>query len=274
MAYVRRHWVDYPDTSTPIDADALNNIEDGIEESHNIQLLAVTDTAPSECAEGDKYFDTTTNLIYTATGTDEWGETGETPIADILYIVLDEQTSYTYNGTTLVSVGGGSSAGGEVLPVGSEIDYDGTTVPTGWEQVEYPNIITAYRSADYSITQTGAYEAIPFDVNEKAGTKLTLNSSGGVVIGAGVANVKISAKITLVGASLTAGNKNLVIMKNGTIVDRIWARIDTYNSYMAMPSRVISVNEGDVITLAFYGTQNDKISGTSPFSQMTVEVVE
>lgn len=135
MAYTRRHWVDYPDTTTPIDADALNNIEDGIEESHNIQLLAVTDTAPSECAEGDKYYDTTTKLIYTATDTDEWGETGETPIYDILYIVLDEQTSYTYNGTTLVSVGGGSSTGGgETLPVGSEIDYDGTTVPTGWEE--------------------------------------------------------------------------------------------------------------------------------------------
>lgn len=137
MAYTRRHWADYPDTTTPIDADALNNIEDGIEESHNIQLLAVTDTAPSECAEGDKYYDTTTNLIYTATGTDEWGETGETPIADILYIVLDEQSTYTYDGTDLVSVGGGSSAGGETLPVGSEIDYDGTTVPTGWEEVEY-----------------------------------------------------------------------------------------------------------------------------------------
>lgn len=135
MAYVRRHWVDYPSTETPIDADALNNIEDGIEESHNIQLLAVTDTAPSECAEGDKYFDTTTNLIYTATGTDEWGETGETPIADILYIVLDEQSTYTYDGTDLVSVGGGSSAGGETLPVGSEIDYDGTTVPTGWQEI-------------------------------------------------------------------------------------------------------------------------------------------
>lgn len=121
MAYVRRHWVDYPDTSTPIDADALNNIEDGIEESHNIQLLAVTDTAPSECVEGDKYYDTTTKLIYTATGTNEWGETGETPIADIFYFVLDEQTGYTYNGSTLVSIGGESmpSILSTIYPVGS-----------------------------------------------------------------------------------------------------------------------------------------------------------
>lgn len=133
MAYTRRHWVDYPDTTTPIDADALNNIEDGIEESHNIQLLAVTDTAPSECVEGDKYYDTTTKLIYTATGTNEWGETGETPIKDILYIVLDEQTSYTYNGTTLVSVGGGSSTvGGETLKIGTILPFSGSTLPTGY----------------------------------------------------------------------------------------------------------------------------------------------
>lgn len=124
MAYTRRHWVDYPDTSTPIDADALNNIEDGIEESHNIQLLAVTDTVPSECAEGDKYYDTTTKLIYTATGTDEWGETGETPIADILYIVLDEQSTYTYDGTDLVSVGG-SGGGTNIINEYSESTTDG-----------------------------------------------------------------------------------------------------------------------------------------------------
>ena len=131
MAYVRRNWVDYPSTETPIDADALNNIEDGIEESHNIQLLAVTDTAPSECAEGDKYFDITTKLIYTATGTDTWGETGETPIYDILYIVLDEQTTYTYNGTDLVSVGGGAGSGGS-LPTGSVTMFAGLSAPNGY----------------------------------------------------------------------------------------------------------------------------------------------
>lgn len=165
----------------------------------------------------------------------------------------------------------------ETTPVQAQIVDGYSTSTTDGYSANYinqkTNIITAYRSADYSITTSSVYEAIPFDENEVVGTKLTLNSSGGVVIGAGVTNVKISAKITLVGASLTAGNKNLVIRKSGTIVDRIWARIEANNSYMAMPNRVISVNEGDVITLAFYGTQNDKISGTSPFSQMTVEVV-
>ena len=136
------------------------------------------------------------------------------------------------------------------------------------------DIITAYRNTDYSITTSGVYEKIPLEVYESVGNKLTLNSSGEVVIGAGVTKIKTSAKICLVGANLTAGNKNLVIQKNGSIVDRIWARIDAYNSYMAMPSRLISVTEGDVIALAFYGTQNDRISGTTLFFNFTVEVVE
>ena len=74
----------------------------------NIELIAVSDTAPSECSVGDRYFDTTTNLIYTATGTDTWGVDGEEPIEGIFYIVFNEQSSYAYDGTTLVSVGGGT----------------------------------------------------------------------------------------------------------------------------------------------------------------------
>ena len=83
---------------------------------NNIQLLAVTDTAPSECNIGDKYYNTETGLIYTAIEEDTWGTIGETPITDILYIVLEERTSYTYDGTDLVSVGGGAGSSVVVEP--------------------------------------------------------------------------------------------------------------------------------------------------------------
>ena len=73
----------------------------------NIELIAVVDTAPAECSTGDKYYNTTTKKIYTATATDTWSETGEDPISGILYIVYNEQASYSWDGTDLVSVGGG-----------------------------------------------------------------------------------------------------------------------------------------------------------------------
>ena len=63
MAYEKQIWENLPSTNTPVSADRLNHMEDGIYEA------------------------------------------------------------YEHGG------------GGETLPVGSEIDYDGETVPTGWEQV-------------------------------------------------------------------------------------------------------------------------------------------
>lgn len=73
----------------------------------NIELIAVTDTEPAECSYGEKYYNTTDKLIYTAVATDIWSENGEQPISGILYIVYAEQASYSWNGTDLVSVGGG-----------------------------------------------------------------------------------------------------------------------------------------------------------------------
>lgn len=85
-----------------------------------IDLLAVTDTAPSECSTGDKYFNTTNNQIYTATAQNTWSETGETPIKNIMYIVYDQQSSYSWNGTNLVIVGESSRAElAAVYPIGS-----------------------------------------------------------------------------------------------------------------------------------------------------------
>lgn len=78
---------------------------------NNVELIAVTDTAPTSFGTGDKYYNTTTNRIYTARS-GEW-ISPEEPIKGILYIILEEQKSYTYDGTTLISVGGG--AGGIVV---------------------------------------------------------------------------------------------------------------------------------------------------------------
>jgi len=120
----------------------------------NVTLVAVSSTEPSTCYTGDQYFNTTTNLIYTAIETNVWGTTGEQAKIGITYIVFGTQTAYAYNGTTLISVGGGASGGGETLPVGSEIDYTGTAqdIPDGWEEVEsewtYVGTITGQTNLD------------------------------------------------------------------------------------------------------------------------------
>lgn len=113
MAYTKTTWVN---DQTELNAQNMNHIEDGIANTQNVQLIAVSDTAPSECQINDKYYNTEDNLIYTATNEDTWSEDGEEPIYDILYIILDEKTTYTYNGETLISVGGGGGGGITVAP--------------------------------------------------------------------------------------------------------------------------------------------------------------
>ena len=108
-----------------VNATRMTHIEKGIKNAYNVSLTAITSIEPSECNEGDKYFNTSDNLIYTATDTDTWSETGETPISDKTYILTSNGSTYSYNGTTLVRFGGGT---GEI-PIGGSSDYWGTTDP-------------------------------------------------------------------------------------------------------------------------------------------------
>ncbi len=100
---------------TPIDAINLDKMDSAIEtiieeelpSVINVELLAVTDVAPTECSTGDKYYNTEDKKIYTATGEDTWSSTGEDPLDGILYVLFDKRNTFAWDGTDLISVGGG-----------------------------------------------------------------------------------------------------------------------------------------------------------------------
>ena len=127
MAYNK---INFVNDTTEVSAENMNHIEDGIEKAYGQLLLAVDSTAPSECSSGDRYFNTETNKIYTATGTNTWGTTGVDAELGVFYIILETQNIYTYNGTTLVSVGGGAGGGG--TPIGTIEAYSGSSAPNGY----------------------------------------------------------------------------------------------------------------------------------------------
>jgi microcystin-dependent protein len=134
MAYERVNWLNKGEAGAKaINKTNLNQMDKGIYDLQNVELIAVTDITPTECAKGEKYFNTIDNLIYTATDTNTWGTTGEKALRGILYVVISSQTSYYYNGTTLISIGGGSGgASGDTLPIGSIVPFGGENVPTNW----------------------------------------------------------------------------------------------------------------------------------------------
>ena len=115
--------------------------------SSNVELLAVSDTAPSECSTGDKYYNTETGLIYTATATDTWGTVGEEPIEDILYVVFSEKNTYAWNGTDMLSVGGGS---GSEIVIGDEEPTEDTKmiIDTDAFNPQYSDITDEYSEAN------------------------------------------------------------------------------------------------------------------------------
>jgi microcystin-dependent protein len=128
MAYTKTNWVN---DQTELSAENFNHLEDGVEKAYGQLLLAVDSVAPEECVEGDKYYNTETNKIYTATGTNTWGTTGVDAELGVFYIVLESQNIYTYNGEKLISVGGGAG-GGDSTPIGTIQEYAGSTAPDGY----------------------------------------------------------------------------------------------------------------------------------------------
>ena len=127
-----------PNKTTPINAENLNKIQENVEKAiknrkPTIELLTVSSTAPSTCAVGDKYYNTTTSKIYTATATNTWARTGENPSNLYLYVDLEHKELYYFDGTRFVSYGGGSGGtGGDTVPIGSIVAFASDTIPSGW----------------------------------------------------------------------------------------------------------------------------------------------
>ena len=72
-----------------------------------VELKTVAEEAPTQCEEGDLYYNTTTNLIYKATGNNVWGATGENPTSKYLYVGKTNSKLYYYDGQDFKSYGGG-----------------------------------------------------------------------------------------------------------------------------------------------------------------------
>ena len=106
MAYQKQI---YQDGVTEYTEELYEHMDDGIFGAYPVQLIAISDTAPSTCAKDDKYYNTSTKKIYTATGTNTWGTNGETPLEDTAYWLISENGSYAWDGTDLVSIGGGKA---------------------------------------------------------------------------------------------------------------------------------------------------------------------
>lgn len=81
-----------------------------------VELLTLSDTAPASCVTGDKYYNTSTKKIYTATGTNTWGTTGVDPDTGVIYVDLSTDASYRWSGSTMINIANPIGAATESTP--------------------------------------------------------------------------------------------------------------------------------------------------------------
>lgn len=241
MAYNK---INFVNDETEASAENFDHMEDGILNSYNVSLLAVSDTAPSECSIGDKYYNTTTKKIYTATGTNTWGSTGEDPISDILYVVFSEKNTYSYDGTDLVSVGGGS--GSEIVVEPDEPTEDTKLI---FESID---LDAQYTEAEYYSTEEVKTNKVWID--GKPIYRKCFQTTSTANINTGIENDTIIKMDCLVKQTGSNNWRNIpwLFVMNNNIGDNAWAGGFYYTagqirfqagSYLADVDKVVLIME-------------------------------
>lgn len=126
-----------------------------------IELVAVTDTAPSTGDAGDKYFNTSTGKIMTYEG-GAWGSAAD-PEKDKIYVNLANDMAYRWSGSAMVQIGADKLKG-----VAETITGDGTTTSFAVNH----NLGT--RDVTVEIYDTTTYEKIYVNVVHTSTSAITL----------------------------------------------------------------------------------------------------
>ena len=142
------------------------------------------------------------------------------------------------------------------------------------------NVATATLSAQITDLYTSAYTMLELDLPNVAGSKLSVNNYGEIVIGSGVTKVLVSGIIAFEQIAV-AGNRHAIICKNSYSAANTLAWTgDTMAvsdaKSLVIPPQLVNVQEGDTIGLYYWTQQStDRIGGNEygGRTSLTVEVV-
>lgn len=137
------------------------------------------------------------------------------------------------------------------------------------------NIITAKLSASFEPPDYANFHIVPLVQDTKVGNKLSINSDGGIVIGAGVSKILISASTNIYVSEI--GYSFLRIVKNsvGLLEKYIQTKDNGYQAKtLDITPCLFIVSEGDIITLQYKTSALSSLLYAGRNTYMTVEVVE
>lgn len=142
------------------------------------------------------------------------------------------------------------------------------------------NVMTAYLTANVTNLAVSTYTKIPLDSSNGVGSKLTLQSDGGIKIGANVSKIIVSARASIQG-SATTGRRHLRVMKNSYTNNNTiaWSQDDfgaSVTEDIVITPTVGDVQEGDVVYLWYYVPNSADVIGGNAYgcrTSMTIEVI-
>jgi len=142
------------------------------------------------------------------------------------------------------------------------------------------NVMTASLSANVTNLVVNTYTKVPLDLSNGVGSKLTLQSDGGIKIGANVSKILVSARASIQG-SATTGRRHLRVMKNSYTNNNTiaWSQDDfpaSSTEDIVITPTVGNVSEGDVVYLWYYVPNSADALGGNAYgcrTSMTVEVI-
>ena len=169
-----------------------------------------------------------------------------------------------------ISITRNISAGGDIEAAGDVTDGAGNVLANLADSVQ-KHIISVRPSSDITRTGTGDSRVQSYNTISKTGSKLT--NSSGVVIGSGVSMIKISYTLRF-NTTDTNHTLNAQIYRNGTAVNALG--LDTKQAQsgkgaITCAPLLMSVNQGDVFCLGWYGQTSDTLYAFG--SMLTIEVV-
>lgn len=142
------------------------------------------------------------------------------------------------------------------------------------------NVMTASLNANVTNLAVNTYTIVPLNASNGVGSKLTLQSDGGIKIGANVSKILVSARASIQG-SATTGRRHLRVMKNSYTNNNTlaWSQDDfgaSVTEDIVITPTVGNVQEGDVVYLWYYVPNSADTLGGNAYgcrTSMTIEVI-
>ena len=216
-----------------IDAEYLPSYVDDV-----VELIAMTGTAPAECAAGDLYFNTTSLKIFEATAADTWSETGTDPEKGVIYLDLSNASStkiYRWSGSQMIEI--------------YEQYATVTSVTSASTNTEVPTALATYNiasalAASATVGPAGSAGVATALGGVYVGSNINVNASGTISVDtAAVGSAGVVALASAAAVTTTATDETTAVTPKGvaTILSSFQPKLSTTSNVTV---------EGNTITVA------------------------